>query len=171
MQDRTLARFEAKIDKTGDCWIWTGGRFAKGYGQFNMGGRSRIASRVSYELFVGSIPGGLWVLHSCDNPPCVNPAHLFLGTPLDNSRDAQAKGRLVGNVKLKGEAMDNAGLADADALALRANRRAGMRNRDLAAKYGVTEQNAWQVCFARPWMDAIDGGVPRRRYRPRRVAA
>lgn len=96
-------RFWPKVNKSGptiraelgSCWVWTASRDRSGYGKF---GRGRLrgwtkASRVSWELAHGAIPNGLWVLHRCDNPPCVNPGHLFLGTARDNNRDTAAKGR------------------------------------------------------------------------------
>jgi hypothetical protein len=83
-----------------DCWEWTGHRDKDGYGRIGSGGkRSKPlrATRVQWELTHGEpIPDGLWVLHRCDNPPCVNPAHLFLGSVGDNQRDAAQKGRLPG---------------------------------------------------------------------------
>ena len=78
----------------GDCWRWLGGT-RKGYGRFKLKGRMVTAHRHAYELEVGPIPDGLFVLHECDNPSCVNPRHLFLGTQLDNIRDRDKKGRHV----------------------------------------------------------------------------
>lgn len=79
------------------CWEWQGNRNQTGYGLFTVGGRrsGMVAHRFSYDRFVASIPDGLKVLHRCDNRRCVNPAHLFLGTQLDNMRDASQKGRIV----------------------------------------------------------------------------
>ena len=93
-------RFWAKVDRRGpdECWPWVGARSSKGYGVFYRGSealrpRMIFASRFSWIVHSGPIPDGLFVLHSCDNPPCCNPSHLFLGTRGDNNRDAIAKGR------------------------------------------------------------------------------
>jgi hypothetical protein len=88
-------RFWAKVKKTNGCWIWIAARNVHKYGQFNVEGKMLKAHRVSWVLHFGLIPGTLHVLHKCDNPPCVNPAHLFLGTPADNMRDCVTKGRIA----------------------------------------------------------------------------
>lgn len=87
------ARFFASISITEGCWEWQNSRLAGGYGQIKVMGKSRLAHRVSYELAHGPIPDGLYVLHHCDNPPCVRPDHLFLGTARDNIRDCLSKRR------------------------------------------------------------------------------
>jgi len=96
----TLAeRFWSKVSKTESCWIWTGGSLESGYGMIRVGGsdkRKLEAHRVSWILENGFIPDGLCVLHKCDNPPCVNPKHLFIGTLQDNVRDMNQKGRSSG---------------------------------------------------------------------------
>lgn len=93
--DDPVKRFWAKVDKRGpdECWPWKGGTTHKGYGMFNMGGKVRTASRVSWELANGPIPDGQGVLHKCDNAPCVNPKHLFLGDQTANMQDMRKKGR------------------------------------------------------------------------------
>ena len=81
-------------DSRTGCWPWQAGKFHKGYGAFAYAGhRPGYAHRFSYLLHHGEIPEGALVLHRCDNPPCVNPAHLRLGTARDNTRDSVAKGR------------------------------------------------------------------------------
>lgn len=93
-----LLRFLSKVD-IGDkrqCWPWKAGTNRKGkfgYGQIRVGGKCIGAHRFSYEAFNGEVPEGLFVLHKCDNPVCVNPGHLFLGTAKDNAQDCIAKRR------------------------------------------------------------------------------
>lgn len=85
-------RFWTKVDKSGECWLWQAACDNHGYGCFWFGGRLQKSSRVSWSLAHGD-PGELFVLHRCDNPRCVNPEHLFLGTQQDNLIDMRAKGR------------------------------------------------------------------------------
>lgn len=90
------SNFWRHVDKRGpdECWPWTGGRNAKGYGCFSIRGKRSVATRASLEIATGKpVPDGMLACHTCDNPPCVNPAHLFVGTPRDNMQDQVAKGR------------------------------------------------------------------------------
>jgi len=95
-EQRPLAkRFWEKV-AAGDpdeCWEWQGSRHPFGYGTINVQRRPVTAHRIAYQFAHGDVPAGLYVLHHCDNPPCVNPAHLFLGTAKDNTEDMMAKGR------------------------------------------------------------------------------
>lgn len=94
--DTTKSRFWPKVDKSGDCWMWTAAKIPTGYGRLRRSKKDdgwAYAHRVSWEIHNGPIPSGLCVLHKCDNPPCVNPEHLWLGTMADNMRDRDRKGR------------------------------------------------------------------------------
>ena len=92
MDDAALARFNGKVQKTNTCWLWKGAVRGR-YGNFWFNGRDTCAHRASYMLFVGPILPGFLVTHKCDNPLCVNPHHLVLGTMSDNILDAVRKGR------------------------------------------------------------------------------
>jgi len=83
------------------CWEWTGGRNREGYGVLSVGRDREYAHRFSYRIHKGEIPDGLIVMHSCDNPGCVNPLHLSAGTPKDNTHDSMKKGRLKIPTNLK----------------------------------------------------------------------
>ncbi len=130
------------------CWEWPGATSDKGYGLITRGGRDRRhvrTHRVAYESAVGPVPAGLFVLHTCDNPPCCNPAHLFLGTSADNTDDMMRKGRgrLPG---LKGQAHPRARLSDDDIAMMRARYHAGSATqRELAEEYNVREQYVWRL--------------------------
>ena len=90
--------FWTAVDMTGDCWEWTRARRPEGYGTVSLNGRPGLASRRAYELAVGPIPKGMLVCHTCDNPPCCRPAHLFLGGKRENALDASRKGRGTGRL-------------------------------------------------------------------------
>ncbi len=88
-------RFWDKVNiyTRGECWEWNAGRDTSNYGRFWLHGKQKIASRVGWELVYGTIPKGICVLHSCDNPPCCNPEHWFLGTQIENLKDMYSKER------------------------------------------------------------------------------
>ena len=86
-------RLFQRVDKSGECWLWTGGKTYDGYGMMKVDGRQTYVHRFSYQLHKGEIPEGMFVCHSCDVPNCVNPDHLWLGSPADNTADMFKKGR------------------------------------------------------------------------------
>ena len=155
---RPLAeRFWEKVSKNGpiplrepelgSCWIWTGGinRHRNNYGMFMVRkGVIRRSHRVAWELTNGPVPAGLWVLHHCDNPPCVRPSHLFLGTPKQNTADMATKGR--DGFPKPGSAHHSAILTEADVLAIRAARRQGVSGAELASRFGVHRTTIYHVC-------------------------
>lgn len=106
----TIKRFWLKVDKTKDCWEWTACKDRGGYGIFGYSKHKNVkAHRMSWSLAHGDIPEGLLVCHHCDNPSCVRPNHLFLGTLKDNAYDMIRKGR---KVVLKGEELSFAKLTE-----------------------------------------------------------
>lgn len=113
--EEILERFIDKFipEPNSGCWLWTAYTLPKGYGRIKVDGKAVLAHRVSHELHVGPIPEGLHVLHRCDTPSCVNPDHLFLGTPQDNMTDKMQKGR---HVALKGSEHVRAKLTEGFAL-------------------------------------------------------
>ena len=138
-----LERFMAKVDVMPcGCWEWTACKDGKGYGGINVGGRLRTAHRVSYELFRGSAEGQQ-VLHECDRPTCVNPAHLFLGTHDDNMADKTKKGRHA-----HGEKHGRAKLTDVEVLKIRA---ANATLQVLADQYGVHPSMIHRIRNGRAW--------------------
>ena len=94
MDTKLSNRFFSKLDKTpSGCWEWNAGKNAAGYGVFCYSGKSMLAHRASYIIFSGDIPEGNHILHSCDNPACVNPEHLRPGTDADNVADKMSRNR------------------------------------------------------------------------------
>lgn len=140
------------------CWLWTAGAFPSGYGEINVeipGGKSYQSGvhRIAYQEFVGPIPDGLNVCHSCDVKLCFNPEHLFLGTDTDNMRDAAVKGRL-----LHGEEHSWAKLSAADVKQIREEYATGnTTQKALAERYGCTQGNVNQIVLNKIWK--LEDGV------------
>jgi hypothetical protein len=128
------------------CWEWRGGKGEKGYGQFRAPGRSWIAPRAAHELYIGPIPEGMLVRHTCDNPPCVNPDHLVVGTHIDNNNDKVERGR-----QTKGAAVNTNKLTESQVLEMRRLRLGGAKSKDLAIKFGVSTATASAICTGRTW--------------------
>jgi hypothetical protein len=147
-------RFWAKVNKTDGCWIWTAAKTRGGYGNFGLGSKRYVrAHRLAWELTYGSIPAGMFVCHRCDNPPCVNPSHLFLGTSSDNLRDCVAKGRHVPyrTTAHKGEGNPNAKLTVESVREIRAAAKRGERLDSIAARYGVSVGGIRHVVAGERW--------------------
>lgn len=133
----------------GDCWEWTGNVGGSGYGRFWVNDGSVPAHRYSYEVHKGSVPEGMFTLHRCDNPVCVNPDHLFVGTALDNMRDMAAKGR---SRDQRGEKNNMSKLTTDDVREIRRlHREGGYFQRQLADKFGISLSSANQVVNRKRW--------------------
>lgn len=157
-------RFWSHVDKDGPipehrpelgpCWVWTISRNHYGYGKLSIGTGWVRAHRYSYELHFGAIPDNLEVCHKCDNPPCVRPGHLFIGTRQDNARDAAVKDRLQ-----FGEHHWNAKLTASDVLTIRQRRVAGESLESIAKDYGIARQTVNKIELRRGWTK-LDMGLP-----------
>jgi len=156
------ARFFSKVDKNGPavshvdgldpCWVWTASRFRNGYGAMKVDGRMLRAHRLSWAIHNGPIPLSMCVLHRCDVPGCVNPAHLFLGTKADNMRDCVAKGRFVQRPAPPGEGHHLAKLTDANVLEIRKLYAAGgISQRKLGERFGVAQTNISLIVLRGVW--------------------
>lgn len=149
---RRLARFLSgiRVGSPDGCWPWTRALMKAGYGEIRMAGRTLYTHRLSYEHHVGPIPKGLFVCHRCDNRRCCNPAHLFLGTSLDNVRDMVAKGRGY-RPEPKGAEHGRAKLTDADVLEIRRRRKAGESRISVAAAFGIHKNTVSGLTNGRAW--------------------
>ena len=142
-----------KYDETSGCLEWVGSK-RNGYGRMIIGSRtdgtrkSVSTHRISYELTYGEIPIGMEVCHKCDNPSCVNPSHLFLGTRQDNIDDRERKGR---NNPPKGEKHAKAKLTEADVLTIRTKRLQGVSFGKLAKEYGVCKKTIQDAVSGKHW--------------------
>jgi hypothetical protein len=145
-----LERFEEKIAycPMSGCWLWTASVDMYGYGRIRVDGKSRKASRVSWELHRGPIPGDLHVCHHCDTPSCVNPDHLFLGTRSDNQRDCEIKGR---RTHARGEQSNKAKMTATKVLEARARSAAGEKTRQLARAYGISQPSMKAILRRKAW--------------------
>ena len=135
-------RFWNKVNKTDSCWEWMSSINNKGYGTFWYQGRPVYAHRLAYELTVDKIPNNLCACHHCDNPKCVNPDHLFLGTHKDNIQDASNKGRLRNRYSK---------LSEFDILEIRNLLASGVSQRMVAKQYSVGVMTINHIVHKRTW--------------------
>jgi hypothetical protein len=140
--------FWNKVDRSGECWIWTASRNKSGYGQVKRDGRMQLAHRASYVEAFGAIPLGLHVLHRCDTPACVRPSHLFVGTHADNMADMVKKGR--SNCRREAE-HPMAKLTAEAAKCIFQRVHSGESKRSLAAEFGVTRRLVRQIAIRAIW--------------------
>ena len=136
-------RLLSKVQKTETCWLWLADKVTGGYGRIKVGRGLKLAHRVSYELFVGKIPNGMQVLHSCDNPPCVNPKHLFLGNDRINVDDKIRKKR-----HCFGENHPKAKITEKDVFLIRSS---DLSKNQLAKAFGLTAQSISDILLRKSW--------------------
>lgn len=137
------------------CWLWTGSLMWKGYGNFNSGGGCERAHRVSWKLFVGPIPQGAILCHRCDTPACVNPDHLYAGTPKQNTRDMMVRGRHKTRPH-HGHQNGNSIFTPEQVKRIRDGWALGRTTGDMAAEYGASRSAIWGVATGRRYK-AVDG--------------
>ena len=155
--EKFARRFWSKVNKTESCWLWTAGCKSDGYGSMSPVSYTTISShRASWIMHHGAIPAGMSVLHKCDNPACVNPEHLFLGTQADNMKDCAVKGRCN---KPSGEDHYGSKLTSAKVLAIRKALARGETQQSLAEYYGVVQRTISDIKRGKKWK-SVTGGVP-----------
>lgn len=142
-------RFWSKVKK-GECWEWQAARTPLGYGVFGVTPTdTRAAHRYAYEITNGPIPDGMVVMHSCDNPPCVRPSHLSVGTQTDNMGDAARKGRTA-----RGEGHGRHRLTLDEVVAIRNQRAAGYSLALIAAAFEISQAEVSLIARGLKWPDA-----------------
>jgi hypothetical protein len=150
-------RFWSKVERGSaqECWEWEASRFPDGYGCFGYEGRTHHAQRIAYILAYGDFDRSLEVRHTCDNPPCCNPAHLLLGTHADNMRDMAERGR-TDYPRLKGDEHSSSKLKSEQVLEIRRRAAAGESRVDLGLEFGVTPSNISMIATRRSWRHLPD---------------
>lgn len=157
--DTAIERFLSKVDKTDSCWLWKGAIASHGrYGSVGIAGKSWLAHRAAWFLFMGADPGTSCVCHHCDNGMCVNPSHLFLGTQTDNIHDMENKKRAK-HPKL--EAHGRAKLTMIDVLQIRQFHAEGMATRTIARRFPeVCRTTVRSIVKGKTWVHQVISGSP-----------
>ncbi len=147
-----IERFWSHVDKRGldECWNWTGALYPFGYGKVNHKGKIKRAHRIAYEISINLIPDGLNCLHQCDNRSCVNPAHLWLGTLTDNTRDMMEKGRNKYKTR-HGINSHLAKLTELQVIEIRQKAANGVSTKYLAKEYNIGRLIIWRIVTRRTW--------------------
>jgi hypothetical protein len=165
--------FWSRVAKQPDgCWLWQGSKSRSGYGVAIFDGRGSRATWISWLLHNGPVPRGMFMLHKCDNPPCVNPEHLFVGTGADNMRAMAAKGRGAmqrPEMHPKGEAHPNALLTDESVVTLRERYASGEPTSALCAEFGIGKSALSFIVLGITWSH-LGGPRTNRRNRKLKVA-
>lgn len=149
VQDLTTEeRFWAKVDRSGSCWLWIAGKRGDGYGAFQVESTRQIsAHRYSYEIHHGQIPQGMVVMHSCDRPLCVNPAHLSVGTQAENAADSARKAR-----RHRGSHNSQAKLTEGQVISMRERYLAGgITHSRLADEFAVSHALVSAILTRKAW--------------------
>lgn len=150
-RERAIARFWSLVVPDGTCLTYTGKTTKKGYARIKVGGRMTYAHRLAYELVNGPIPGGLDVLHRCDNPPCVNYGHLYAGTNSDNIKDRMARGR---SAHITGASHPSSKLTAEQVLAIRTRYAAGgISQPALGREYDISQSHVGRLIHRQSWPD------------------
>lgn len=152
-QEHFVGYFWSRVTKTEGCWPWRGksnGLHAEAWRR----GKRILAHRAAWEIANGAIPKGMFVCHKCDNPPCVRPDHLFLGTPQDNNKDMATKNR-----SSHGSRNGQSKLTEQDVAALKTDYADGIKQRLIAEKYGVSRATVQRIVYGKGWVRVQAGGA------------
>lgn len=161
LDPETVARFNTKYiaEPMSGCWLWIGARTQAGYGRLARNHKFFLAHRISRQISCGDVRPGHLVCHSCDTPSCVNPEHLWVGTPEENTRDCMSKGRLKPG-RLLGEDASSSKLTDVTVLEIVKLHSEGTSCPDLARAFGVSRNTIGRVLNGETWSQV--SGIRRR---------
>jgi len=167
MNEADRLRFWSKVlcASPDECWLWQAGCFERGYGMFTLKPRTCHAHRVAWILTNGVIPDDLYVCHRCDNRPCCNPAHLFLGTAADNNRDCQEKGRVSRgeqhsatvdpSKRARGERNGFSKLTAEKVIEIRHKVAGGMTQTAVGLEMGISQRTISLIMLGKSWTHVV----------------